>query len=160
MDAEPVPVAEAVDPSEALEALFRREYRAMVRVAFLMLRDPEVAEEMVQDAFAVLHEKWGRVDNPGGYLRRVVINRCNDRLRRRTIETASIARLRSEAADLGADLLFDALAVLPHRQRAAIVLRFYLDCTEAEIANALRVRRGTVKSLVHRGLSQLRKDLA
>lgn len=149
------------------DEVFDREYAPMVRVAYLMLGSNELAEETVQDAFVALHQQWFRVSNPGGYLRTSVVNRCRSKLRRRTTRARVDDKLRAEvvtssgpassAAPRSADELFDALATLSARQRAAVVLRYYADLPEAEIAEALGVRPGTVKSLLNRGLTQLRE---
>lgn len=142
---------------ESFDDVFRRESEAMVRVAFLMVRSAPQAEEIVQDAFTRLLERWGRVPHPGAYLRTCVVNGCKDAFRRRALERRRAAAELAPPADLEADYLADALAALPVKRRAAIVLRYYEGLSEAEIANVLRVRPGTVKSLVHRGLLQLRE---
>ena len=156
--------AAPVTAGAGFDELFAREYAPMVRLAVLLLGNEEEAEEVVQEAFAAVHERWDRLDRPGGYLRRCVVNRCRDLQRRRLV----LRRLRRAQApapaaeatqELGADDLFDALAVLAPRRRAAVVLRFYEGRTEAEIAEVLGVRPGTVKSLLHRALAQLREVL-
>ncbi len=140
----------------SFEALYADEVDAMARLAYLMVGSAEQAEELVHDAFARLYERWGQVDNPGGYLRTCVVNGCRDSLRRRRVERRPQPP-GSPSAELGADHLADALADLPYRQRAAIVLRYYEDRSEADIADLLGVRPGTVKSLLHRGLAHLRE---
>lgn len=142
------------------DELFGREYGPMVRLATLLLGNEAEAEEVVQEAFAVVHERWDRLVRPGGYLRGCVVNRSRDLLRRRAV-AHRLRRAHSsapvEASGLGADHLFDALAVLPPRRRIAVVLRYYEGRTEAEIAELLGVRPGTVKSMLHRALAQLRE---
>ena len=142
--------------ASTFEALYADEVDAMARLAFLMVGSEEQAEELVHDAFARLYERWDRVDNPGGYLRTCVVNACRDRLRRRSVErrhpTASPTAETSATDDLA-----DVLAALPYKQRAAVVLRYYEDRSEADIAELLGVRPGTVKSLLHRGLASLRE---
>jgi RNA polymerase sigma-70 factor (sigma-E family) len=142
----------------SLAELFRREYAPMVRLATLLVGSDAVAEELVQDAFVAVHRRWSSVDNPGGYLRTSVVNACRSHQRRAALERRRLPRP-DEPAQLGADEVWDALAHLPHKQRAALVLRFYEDATEAEIAATLRVRPATVRSLVHRGLAKLRKEI-
>ena len=141
---------------DSFETVFDREYAAMVRLAFLLVDSNEVAEEVVQDAFARLHERWDRVSNPGGYLRTSVVNGARDIQRRRQRERRLPVEAPEQAA-LGADHLLDVLATLPTKRRAALVLRYYDDLSEAEIASVLGVRPGTVKSMLHRGLAQLRE---
>jgi len=145
------------------DALYEAEYAAMVRVAFLLLDSESQAEEAVHDAFAKVYERWAKLTNPGGYLRTCVVNRCRDLQRRRRVQRRHDEQARRAGGDaepsseLGADELTDALAQLPIRQRAAVVLRFYDGRSEAEIAEALGVAPGTVKSLVSRALAQLRE---
>jgi RNA polymerase sigma-70 factor (sigma-E family) len=142
----------------SFDDVYRRESVAMVRMAVLLVGSHELAEEIVQDAFAQLYERWNRVDRPGAYLRTCVVNGCRRAHRRRRLGDRAVAGApRPLPAELGADHLADALAALPARRRAAVVLRYYQDLSEAEIAEALGVRPGTVKSLLHRGLAQLRQ---
>lgn len=130
----------------------------MVRLAALMTGSSETAQDLVQDAFVRLHGAWNRVHEPRAYLRRAVVNACHSHHRRRGLERryASAAVPTSNTA-LGADELADALDALPYRQRTALVLRFYADLSDIDIAAALRCRPGTVASLIHRGLEQLRR---
>lgn len=149
------------DRQRSYEAVFISEYPAMVRLATLLVDEIDVAEELVQDAFVKLHERWRRVDQPGAYLRTSVVNACRNELRRRGRERRRLRRaapLTTEVA-LGADELSDALAALPPKRRAAVVLRYYEGLDEAQIAETLGVRRGTVKSLLSRGLAELRRAL-
>jgi RNA polymerase sigma-70 factor (sigma-E family) len=148
------PVRAYVDGS--FEALYAEEATAMSRVAYLMVGSAEQAQELVHDAFAKVFERWDKVDNPGAYLRTCVVNGCRDSLRRRLLSDRERPDARPDA-QLGADHLVDALATLPHKQRAAVVLRYYEDRSEADIAALLGVRPGTVKSLLHRGLAHLRE---
>jgi RNA polymerase sigma-70 factor (sigma-E family) len=142
----------------SFDDVYRRESVAMVRLAVLLVGSHEQAEEIVQDAFAQLFERWDGIDRPGAYLRTCVVNGCRRAHRRRRLDGRAAGSVTGPlAADLGADHLADALAALPPRRRAAVVLRYYLDLPEAEIARALGVRPGTVKSLLHRGLAQLRE---
>lgn len=143
-------------PIRTFEELYLAEYRPMVRLAFVMLDGHGPAEEVAQDAFARVYERWERLDSPGGYLRTCVLNGCRDVLRRRRL-TWKRPCPAPVHAELGADHLGDALDQLPAKRRAAIVLRYYADLSEAEIAEALGVRPGTVKSLLHRGMAQLRE---
>jgi RNA polymerase sigma-70 factor (sigma-E family) len=140
----------------SFDAVYRRESVAMVRLAVLLVGSHEQAEEIVQDAFAQLFERWDSLDRPGAYLRTCVVNGCRRAHRRRRLDDRARAMPVQLWTALGADDLADALAALPARRRAAVVLRYYEDLSEAEIAEALGVRPGTVKSLLHRGLAQLR----
>jgi RNA polymerase sigma-70 factor (sigma-E family) len=157
------PGAAAVRPA-SLADLYRERYVPMVRLAYLMVGSTSVAEDLVQDAFARMHRHWDNAEHPKAYLRMAVVNACRSHLRRQTLERAYRQRpsALAEAVQAGSpwsapDELFDALGALPARQRAALVLRFYEDLSEADIAVALGCRPGTVKSLLHRGLAELRK---
>jgi RNA polymerase sigma-70 factor (sigma-E family) len=148
----------------SLADLYRERYVPMVRLAYLMVGSTTVAEDLVQDAFARMHRHWDTTRHPRAYLRTAVVNACRSHLRRVVLERAyrrhpsMVAGVTGPDGVVGeADELFDALAVLPSRQRAALVLRFYEDLSEADIAVALGCRPGTVKSLLHRGLAELRK---
>ena len=153
----------------SFERFYDEQFDAMVRVAFFVVGSEEAAEEVVQDAFMRLYHRWADLDSPGGYLRTTVVNGCRDRLRRRhrfdrrlTTIAATTATHVVAGADASADRdeLMRALAALPIRTRTALVLRFYGGYTERETAEAMGVAIGTVKSSVHRGLEQLRKEIA
>jgi RNA polymerase sigma-70 factor (sigma-E family) len=138
------------------EDLYALEYRPMVRLAFVLVGRDGPAEEVVQDGFAKVYERWDSLQAPGGYLRTCVVNGCRDVLRRRRMAIWKRPDPGPLASELGADHLADALASLPPKRRAAVVLRYYGDLSEAEIAATLGVRPGTVKSMLHRSLLQLR----
>jgi RNA polymerase sigma factor (sigma-70 family) len=133
----------------------------MVRVAYLVLGSQPESEDVVQDAFARVHLRWGRMTNPAGYLRRCVVNGAVDVMRRRKVARRSEHLRAVDSTDLGAELgadeMGDALAALPHRQRAALILRYHEGLRDHEIAEALGVRPSTARSLVHRGLARLRE---
>jgi RNA polymerase sigma factor (sigma-70 family) len=140
------------------EDLFRSRYEPMVRVAFLLVGSRAEAEDVVQDAFARIELRWARLDNAEGYLHRCVVNRSYDVLRRRRLEQRfRLLHGHARTTELEADELGDALASLPPKRRAAVVLRYYAGLPEREIAEVLRVRPGTVKSMLHRALAQLRE---
>ncbi|HEX6423124.1 MAG TPA: sigma-70 family RNA polymerase sigma factor [Acidimicrobiales bacterium] len=146
-----------VERAATFDDLFRRRYEPMVRVAFLLVGSQAEAEDVAQDAFARVELRWARIDNPEGYLHRCVVNRSHDVLRRRRLEQRFRLLRRDETCELQADELGDALAALSPRRRAAVVLRYYAGLREREIAEALGVRPGTVKSMLHRALSELRE---
>jgi len=135
---------------------YQQHFVSLVRLATLMTGAPDSAADLVQDCFVRLHIHWVHVDQPLPYVRRSVIHACashhrrNARIRRRPVETPADSQL-------GADELTDALKALSPRQRAAVVLRFYEDLPDGDIARALRCRPATVRSLIHRALSELRK---
>lgn len=148
----------------------------MVRLATLLVGDQDRAEDVVQDAFVRVHRRWNRIDNHGGYLRTAVVNACRSHHRRQAMIRRREPTLRSTAeteADHGQtaaaeapfeaaaadDELVHAVARLPYRRRAAIVLRYYADLADDDVAEALGVRPPTVRTLIHRGIAQLRKEL-
>jgi RNA polymerase sigma-70 factor (sigma-E family) len=159
-----------IDADPALEALYAAHYRSLLRLAVLLVRDRETAEEVVQDAFVAMHGHWGRLRDPSraaAYLRRVVVNRAHSVLRRRGVErrhqpTAPAAAPGAEAAVLAAEQrarVLDALRALPRRQREVLALRYYLDLDEAAIGETLGISRGAVKSHASRGAAALRARL-
>ncbi|MGQ0823876.1 MAG: RNA polymerase sigma factor [Actinomycetota bacterium] len=141
---------------ESYVELYRVAHADMVRLAFLLTGSPEVAQDLVQDSFVKVHRAWARVREPKAYLRRAVVNACNSHHRRVSRQRRLVPE-RAEVATLDADEISDALQRLSDRQRTAIVLRYWHDCSEADIAQALGCRPGTVASLLHRGIAQLRE---
>jgi len=148
-----------LDPLTAptFEALYASDYQPLVRLAVLMLDERGRAEEVVQDSFAKVYERWANLDNPAGYLRTCVVNGCREVLRRRRLAYWRQGPQTATFSVLGADDLLPALSCLAPKRRAAVVLRYYLDLSEAEIADTLGIRPGTVKSMLHRSMAQLRE---
>jgi RNA polymerase sigma factor (sigma-70 family) len=148
--------------NETVEQAYRRLRPAMVRLAHLLTGSMEQAEDAVHDAFVACGRHWSRLDSPDAYVRRAVANQALSGLRRASRERDKTTRLaRVTAVTVGLpelDETWDVLRRLPDRQRMALVLRFYEDLPEAEIARLLRCRPGTVKSLIHRGLAKVRKE--
>jgi len=141
------------------DALFTAEYEPMVRLSYLTLGSRHEAEEVVQEAFAEVHDRWRRLARPGAYLRTTVVNRSIDVLRRRRrSERFGLVRVET-TTDLGAHELTDVLATLSPRRRAVVVLRYYEGLRVAGIAELIGVRPATVMSMLHRALSQLREEL-
>ena len=152
---------------EAITALFRAHQRRLVGLARLLVGDQATAEDVVQDAFAGIHRRWRWLrdkDAAVGYLERAVVNAARSHLRRRRARSsvhlvpqqASTARAESEAVRVDeARRMVAALADLPTRQREVIVLRYYQDRSEAEIAELLGISRGSVKQHASRGLATL-----
>jgi RNA polymerase sigma-70 factor (sigma-E family) len=146
--------------SQTLAQVYEDCYPSMVRLATLLVGSVDAAQDAVQDSFVKLHRHWGAVDDPQAYLRRVVVNTCRSHFRRGASEARAKHRWAGSEPRidvLDADELGDALARLPYRQRAALVLRFYEDLSEIQTAQVLGCRPGTVGSLVSRGLTELRK---
>ena len=129
----------------------------MVRLAVVLTGSEAHAEDLVHDSFIRVHARWRHIDHPRAYLRRTVVNACRSAGRRAERERTKTALTLAPVGELEADELFDALESLPYRQRAALVLQYYEGLSHIEIADALGCREGTVASLVHRGLAQLRR---
>jgi RNA polymerase sigma factor (sigma-70 family) len=144
-----------------LAGLYERERAPMIHLACLLVGSRSVAEEIVQDAFVVVGERWAVLEKPGGYLRSTVVNGCRMALRRRVTERR-YAYGPSETIDAPTELieLRSALDQLSERGRAAIVLRYFVDLPDAEIAELLGCRVATVRSIVRRSLLTLRKELS
>ena len=154
---------------EALEQLYAAHWRRLVRLSVLLVHDVGTAEEVVQDAFVAVHAHWSRLRDPDlalAYLRQAVVNRSRSALRHRAVVERHTSRRTAEPEPVAADqstLVADrraavlaALRALPLRQREVLALRYYLDLTEAEIADALGISRGAVKSHASRGAATLR----
>ena len=147
-----------VSAAGSFEDVYSSHFVPMVRLATLLCGRVEVARDIVQDAFVALHVKWAGVDHPVAYLRRSVVNGCRTQAR---WERRRRGRPTTEEPTVEADVaeLHDVLGRLPHRQRAAVVLRYYEGRTEAEIAAILRCRPGSVGPLISRGLKAMRQEL-
>lgn len=162
----------AGDTAFTVEALFHTHRLHLVRLALLLVDDRETAEDVVQDAFAGLYRRWSSLQDEEkalAYLRASVVNGARSVLRRRrTIRRnpqPPIDALTVEPAEDRALLAAEHRAVLaaisrlPQRQREVIVLRYYADLSEADIAEAMGISRGAVKSHASRGMSALRTHL-
>lgn len=154
---EPNAAGEPGDASDAIAELFRVQFAPMVRLAALMSGSPQVAEELVMDAFERLAPRIGSVDHPAAYLRTSVVNAVRSHHRRlRTIRRQPGPAPTLPAHEPEIDELWERLADLRPDERACIVLRYYDDRAVADIAEELGMPVGTVKSHLHRGLSRLR----
>jgi len=159
-------------PGVGLDEVFRSHRAELVRVAAFILGDRGAAEDVVQDVFARVHERADLMNgDPRHYLRSAVINGCRTTLRRWRLirrhaeqqgqQSACPPLTTEEAALLDEDRrrVLTALASLPRRRREVLVLRYYLDMSEAEIADTLGISPGTVKSTAARGLVALARQL-
>ena len=155
---------------QQVTALYQAHALGLVRLAVLMVGDQPTAEDVVQEAFLGLYRRWPTLKDPEralAYARSSVLNGCRMALRARfrrdkislavpdDIESAEATALLGEASRE----VIAALRRLPARQREAVVLRYYLDMTENQAAQAMRVSRGTVKSATSRGLAALARLL-
>jgi RNA polymerase sigma-70 factor (sigma-E family) len=163
-------VAAGWDAERAVTMLYGTHYRTLVRLAAMLVGDIHTAEEVVQDSFIALHSAWRRLadsDRALAYLRRSVVNRCRSVLRHRVVvdkltpkATLDIPGLDQEQMTLlERSALTSALRALPPRQREALVLRYYADLSETQIAAAMGISKGAVKSHTARAISSLRRAL-
>jgi RNA polymerase sigma-70 factor (sigma-E family) len=156
--------------ADVVAALHLAHYRSLVRMAVLLVDSESCAEEVVQDAFLKLMRRWSTLRDVGSaeaYLRRTVVNGARDQLRSRRVRR--LVRMPTVAPASSADepvmreetsrQLIAALAALPPRQREVLVLRYFSELSERQVADCLAVSVGTVKSSAHRGLVALRTAL-
>lgn len=155
------------DAGTTLTAFAADHSLALTRFAYLLCGDHQLAEDLVQDAFVSMYRRFGEtlpIAAPVAYARRVIVNGQISRARKRfssetiTDSVPDTATADHDSSEL--DAMWQALAVLPDRQRAVLVLRYYLDLPDAEIAAALACREGTVRSLATRAFAALRTDPA
>jgi RNA polymerase sigma-70 factor (sigma-E family) len=151
--------------------LYHAHRLALVRLATFLVDEQDIAEEIVQDVFTAAYQRYGAtlagVDDPVAYLRRGVVNRARSVLRRRRIARAWISPHTPPAPSPEEDALRAeedhelrvALRKLRRRQREVLVLRYYENLSEAEIARALGIPPGTVKSTASRALTALHRLL-
>lgn len=144
---------------EDIEAVYRRMYPGLVRMAYLLVDTQELAEEAVQDAFAKAYSKWSRVQTPEAYMRTCVINACR-RVQRRRKVMGRTPPPPFEHGELHADHIADVVRALRSPMKEAVVLRYYLQLSDPEIAEALGIAVGTVKSTLHRARVLLKKELS
>jgi len=166
--------AQRWDADEAVTQLYAAHYTGLVRLAALLVRNSGEAEEIVQDAFVSMHSRWRRLREPDkalGYLRRSVVNAARSSQRHHKVADRHLAAhtaadshtmASAEHGALAAETrarVMAALERLPQRQREVLVLRYYSDLTEHDIASALDISRGAVKSHASRGIRALRNHL-
>ena len=156
----------AVDDTEFRD-FFASQYARLCWLGCALTASPAQAEELAQEALVRTWWRWrlvGRPNDPASYARKVLVNRHRSLLRRAATEARSLARIGPDelavpAGDERAMVLWQAVQDLPVRQRTVLVLRFYEDLPEAEVARLLGLSLGTVKSRCHRALARLRDRL-
>jgi RNA polymerase sigma-70 factor (sigma-E family) len=162
--------AESIDADAAVTELYGAHYRSLVRLAALLLHDIATAEEVVQDSFVAMHAGMYRLrdsEKALSYLRAAVVNRSRSVLRHRVVVDRNAPKPAPDmpSAEHSAMALIErssvvaALRTLPHRQREVVVLRYYADLSEAQIAAAMGITRGAVKSHTSRAMMALRSVL-
>jgi RNA polymerase sigma-70 factor (sigma-E family) len=159
------------DADRAVTAIYREHYRSLVRLALLLVADVATAEDVVQDSFVAMHDGWRRLRDPDkglSYLRQAVVNRSRSVLRRRGVAErhAPSPAPHMPSAEHSAFALLDrsqviaALNTLPSRQREVLILKFYADLGGPQIAAALGISQGAVKSHTSRAMAAMRTALA
>jgi RNA polymerase sigma factor (sigma-70 family) len=149
-------------PPEDFETFFGRELPRAVRLAWLLTRSASTAEDVAQNAMVAVHRRFDQLDSPSAYLTRVIVNGCSRSRQAAANQLRLVEQLAltgSDVADPRDDYVLDAIAALPYRQRVVVVLRYWCDWSEADIAAGLACRPGTVKSLASRALARLRTEL-
>lgn len=151
----PTPTRASAASSVTFSQLYESEFLPLVRFATLLTGRVETARDVVQDAFVQLHVKWSTVRDPLPYVRRSVVNGCRShhRAERRRRRDESLA---VQVAHLEVDHTMETLRALNHRQRAIVVLKFYEQRSEAEIAAIVGCRPGSVGPTLQRALAVLR----
>jgi len=157
-----ITVSDEVRVVETIEAVYSRLYAPLARLAYLLVDTRELAEEAVQEAFAKAYPRWRRIEQPEAYLRTSVVNACRKVQRRRELVRRTPLATVADAPAAGdlADHVADVVRALPPTMREAVVLRYYLQLTDAEIARTLDIAVGTVKSTLNRARHQLRRQLS
>ena len=168
----PAPGGLPATAGPAVAALYEAHALGMIRLAHIMLGDRQGAEDVVQEAFCGLYRRWSHLSDPGSavpYVRSAVLNGCRSVLRRRATSRAphglaghSEPVLSAESAVLtreARDEIMRAVRRLPHRQREALVLRFYLDLPAEETAATMGISPSSVRSATHRALTSLGRIL-
>lgn len=139
-----------------VEQAYADTYRRLLRLAYVLTGSGPAAEDVVHDVFVSAGPRIATLEAPEPYLRASVVNRCRS-LHRRQVRAPLPDRAQQAHLEVELIELRDALAQLSDRQRCAIVLRYLCDLPDQEIAEVLDCRRATVRSLVQRGLSELRE---
>lgn len=151
--------SEGHEPEAVFEQFYLEHFAGLVRLAYLVTLEEQEARDVVQECFIGAARRWDDIDEPLAYLRRSVANRSYRSIRdarRRRDKTERHAALAAVEVRDDVDELTDVIAGLPARQRAVVVLRFYLELSTDEIAAALDMPRGSVGPTLGRALQRLR----
>lgn len=147
--------------SDAFSAFYAGAHRSAVQLAWLLTHDRATCEDVVHDAFVSLYPRFGSVQNPTGYVRASIVNGVRQRNRqagreRARVELVAVTDAESTTGPTGG--LLDAVGSLPLRSRTAIVLRYWEGLSDVEIAEVMHLRPGSVRSILSRAITQLRKE--
>jgi len=158
------------DADHAVTALYLTHYRPLVRIAALLVQDLATAEEIVQDSFVAAHAVWRRLpdaDHALSYLRRSVVDRSRSALRQHVVVDKLAPRLAPDlpgghheaSIEVERSAFISALWTLPARQREVVVLRYFADLPETQVASATRISEAAVRAHADRAMSSLRAEL-
>ena len=165
---QPDPAATTVSVGEDFDGFYRREFPSMVALASSLGASPQVAEDLAQDAMVKAHRNWKKIsqyDNPGTWVRRVTINLATSSGRRKTSEIKAKIRLKNTASYMppmsspAPEPIWDAVAALPPKQRAAIALHYLEDRPVKQIAEILECSPSTAKVHLHKARTRLAEIL-
>jgi RNA polymerase sigma factor (sigma-70 family) len=149
-----------VSGGQSFEAFFVEVWPWAFRLASFLTQDTAAGEDIAQDVLTRMSQRWGTADRPAAYLRTSIVNSSRNWNRHgRTTRDKLPLLAGSDRVEFHAEELADAIARLPFRQRAVIIMRYHADLSESEIADALDCRPGTVKSLASRALKTLAKEI-
>jgi RNA polymerase sigma-70 factor (sigma-E family) len=161
--------ADSETAAEGVSTLYQQTAISLIRLAYVILSDRQAAEDVVHDAFCNLYRRWDRLADTEAlaqYVRASVVNGCRSALRRRSVRNRKVMyelpAASAEAAILGNEERSDVVRAVDRllgRQREALVLRFYLDLPDEEIARLMVIRPSTVRSTIHRALASLGETL-
>jgi RNA polymerase sigma factor (sigma-70 family) len=146
----------AADADSAVTILYEMHYRALVRIAALLLEDVAIAEQIVQDSFVAMHSAWPDLpggDSAAGYLYRSVVDGVRSASQEHQADSPRADH------ELGPATVMSALRALPARQREVVVLRYFAYLSEAQIAAAVGVTPGTVGALTVKAMAALQTTL-
>jgi RNA polymerase sigma factor (sigma-70 family) len=144
---------------EEFTLVYRTQRDRLRRVAYLMTGQAAVAEELVHDAFVRLHQRWDTVDVPAAYLRTTLVHLCLAWRDRTAMGRAREPRVGGWVEQPEIDETWELLVTLPRDQRVALVLRYYEDLPDDEIARVMDCRPATVRTRIHRALTTLRQEV-
>lgn len=158
----------SVPERETFDEYYRRDYRSLVGLGVVLTGDRSVAEDLVHDAVTEAHRRWdvvGVYDDPGAWVRRVLVNKSHSRFRRLRSETKAVTRLRGRRGTVAEPTersheVWEAVRALPQRQAQVIALFYWEDRSMADIAEILDLTTETVKTHLKRGRASLATKLA
>jgi RNA polymerase sigma factor (sigma-70 family) len=155
----PAPTSTSAPPG-TFEAFYRARWTPTVRLAHVLTGSTALAEDLAQEAFAKVADRFATIEHAAAYLRTTVVNLARTH-RRRVVRHERAVRLTGlpPTSELGATELLDAVDALPYREKAVLVLRYYEDLPEADIAAVLGCRPATVRTTAARALRRLRKEI-